>query len=76
MRRSSSVAGALVVGGIRLDQRGVSPVRPAACRYWLSCVEYAREAIGRPGLLRGGVAALGRLLRCQPLVRGGIDLSR
>jgi putative membrane protein insertion efficiency factor len=57
-------------------QRWVSPLLPPACRYWPTCSEYARLAIERRGLVRGSVAALGRLLRCQPLAAGGIDPPR
>ncbi|MBI3455368.1 MAG: membrane protein insertion efficiency factor YidD [Candidatus Rokubacteria bacterium] len=64
------------VAVLRWYQRALSPLLPPACRYWPSCSEYARLAIVRHGLLRGGVAALGRLLRCQPLFPGGIDPPR
>jgi hypothetical protein len=57
-------------------QRWVSPGLPSACRYWPTCSEYARLAIARHGLVRGGAAALGRLLRCQPIFPGGIDPPR
>jgi putative membrane protein insertion efficiency factor len=36
------------------------------CRYLPSCSVYAREAILRYGLLRGGWKAVKRLLRCRP----------
>ena len=55
-------------------KRWVSPLLPRACRYAPSCSEYARLAILRHGLLRGSARAAGRLLRCQPLGAGGIDL--
>lgn len=61
---------------IAVYQRWVAPLLPPVCRYWPSCSEYARLAIGRQGLVLGGVAALGRLLRCQPLAAGGIDPPR
>ena len=64
------------MAAIRAYQRGVGPLLRPACRYWPSCSEYAREAITRNGLVIGGAAALGRLLRCQPLSHGGIDLPR
>ena len=66
----------LAVAGIAAYQRGLSPLLAPACRYWPSCSEYARLAIARRGLLRGGLAALGRLFRCQPLFPGGIDPPR
>ncbi|MGH7333325.1 MAG: membrane protein insertion efficiency factor YidD [Candidatus Rokuibacteriota bacterium] len=61
---------------LRAYQRGLSPLLPPACRYWPSCSEYARRAIARRGLVRGGMAALWRLVRCQPLFAGGIERRR
>jgi uncharacterized protein len=43
------------------------------CRFEPSCSLYAREAIGRYGWPRGFRLAAGRLLRCHPWARGGVD---
>ncbi len=51
----------------------ISPLFPPACRYVPTCSEYAMEAIERYGVLRGGVMAVWRLLRCHPLAHGGYD---
>jgi uncharacterized protein len=51
----------------------ISPMLPPACRYVPTCSEYAMEAVERYGTLRGGLMALGRLLRCHPFARGGYD---
>jgi putative membrane protein insertion efficiency factor len=63
----------LAVALLRLYQRGVSPLLPGACRFWPTCSEYARLAVLRHGVLRGGALAAWRLLRCQRFTRGGID---
>lgn len=76
MSRARSRAAAGAVTAIEAYQRWLSPLLGPACRYWPSCSEYARLAIGRHGLIRGGCAALARLLRCQPLFAGGIDPPR
>jgi len=51
----------------------VSPLFPPACRFIPTCSEYAMEAVERFGALRGGLVAVGRLLRCHPFVKGGYD---
>lgn len=51
----------------------VSPLLPPACRYVPSCSEYAAEAVARHGIFRGVTLACWRLLRCNPLARGGFD---
>lgn len=63
--------GALLL--IRGYQRYISPMRPATCKYYPSCSQYAVVAIQRHGLLRGSGLAAWRLLRCNPWSRGGVD---
>ena len=63
----------LVLLLLRGYQRYWSPMRPATCKYYPSCSQYAVVAIGRHGLLRGSVLAAWRLLRCNPWSRGGVD---
>ncbi|MEO2083744.1 MAG: membrane protein insertion efficiency factor YidD [Desulfurobacteriaceae bacterium] len=58
---------------IKLYQRFVSPLFPGSCRYHPTCSSYAILAIEKYGLLRGGVKSLWRILRCNPLSKGGID---
>jgi len=63
----------LAVLPIRVYQRLVSPMLGARCKYYPSCSEYAAQAIGRFGILRGLVLAGWRLLRCNPWSHGGFD---
>ena len=58
---------------IRVYQRLISPLLGQRCRYYPSCSEYAAQAIGRFGILRGTVLAGWRLLRCNPFSHGGFD---
>jgi len=51
----------------------ISPLYPPSCRYYPSCSEYAILAVEKYGILRGGVKALLRILRCNPLFKGGVD---
>lgn len=43
------------------------------CRFIPTCSEYAYEAIEKYGILKGGLLALYRLLRCNPFCKGGYD---
>ena len=63
----------LAVLPIRAYQRLLSPVLGSRCKYYPSCSEYAAQAIGRFGILRGLVLAGWRLLRCNPWSHGGFD---
>lgn len=58
---------------IRAYQLLVSPVLPGACRFHPTCSEYARQAVGRLGVLRGGWLATRRIGRCHPWGEPGYD---
>ncbi len=62
-----------VLAPIRGYRRFVSPALPRRCRYEPTCSQYATQAIGRFGILRGLVLAGWRLVRCNPLSHGGFD---
>lgn len=64
----------VLAAGLATYKRRVSPFLPRSCRYSPTCSEYARLAILKHGVLRGGALTLWRLARCQPLGAGGIDL--
>ena len=58
---------------IRGYQRRVSPMLPSACRFVPSCSDYGYQAIEKYGILRGGAMAAWRVVRCNPLCKGGYD---
>jgi putative membrane protein insertion efficiency factor len=43
------------------------------CRFQPTCSAYAREAFTRYGMPKGLLLATGRLLRCHPFAKGGVD---
>lgn len=60
-------------------QRFLSPLKLAllgpyaGCRFYPTCSHYAAQCISRHGAFKGGLLALGRILRCQPFHPGGFD---
>lgn len=72
--RDGGAMKAVALWMLREYKRWVSPAFPPACRYVPTCSEYAWEAVERYGVVRGGMMAAGRLLRCHPLAKGGLDL--
>jgi putative membrane protein insertion efficiency factor len=61
------------VAVIRAYQRWVSPLFAPRCRFYPSCSSYAAMALSEYGLVKGGILALRRLVRCQPFSPGGVD---
>ena len=63
----------IVMFALRAYQVVVSPMLGPACRYEPSCSQYAVEAVGRHGVLRGLWLGARRLGRCHPLGSSGYD---
>jgi len=63
----------ILISLLKFYQTVISPWLPPSCRFVPTCSEYAREAIERHGVWRGGRLAVWRLLRCQPFSPGGFD---
>lgn len=51
----------------------ISPLKPGTCRFRPTCSQYAREAILKYGVLKGGFMSLARILKCHPFHPGGYD---
>lgn len=63
-----------LLGLIRLYQATLSRTLPAdTCRYYPTCSHYGYQAIYRYGVLKGGLMATWRVLRCNPFSKGGYD---
>jgi YidC/Oxa1 family membrane protein insertase len=62
-----------IVRGLR-GYQWVRQGRPSACRFHPTCSQYAVEAVGAHGAMRGGWLALRRLSKCRPLGPHGVDL--
>ncbi len=58
---------------IRFYQKHISAHTAPCCRFSPTCSAYAIEALQRHGVIFGTALAVWRLLRCNPLCRGGYD---
>ena len=58
---------------IRFYRKHISPHHAPCCRFTPSCSAYAIQALEKHGALFGSVLAVWRILRCNPLFKGGYD---
>ena len=70
---ASELLADLLVFLVRIYQMTLSPYIGRQCRFTPTCSNYFIEAVGRHGPLRGTAMGLWRILRCNPLCRGGYD---
>ena len=64
----------LVLVPVHVYRVVLSPMKRApSCRFLPTCSEYAVTALKQRGVIVGGGLAAWRLLRCNPLFRGGYD---
>ena len=74
-----SLPATAAVSLIRAYQRTASPLLPiflgpaCGCRFYPSCSHYAAEAVATHGVVKGGLLAARRLMKCTPLHPGGND---
>lgn len=50
-----------------------SALKPPVCRFYPTCSQYAKEAISKYGIIKGGWLSVKRICRCHPLNPGGYD---
>jgi len=43
------------------------------CRFYPTCSEYAKQAVLKYGVIKGGLKAIWRVFRCNPFSKGGHD---
>ena len=57
-------------------RRYISPIYGDVCRYTPTCSAYGLGQIQQRGFLLGSVLTTWRILRCNPLSKGGLDPVR
>lgn len=63
----------LFIWPIKLYKKYLSPLLPPSCRYYPTCSTYMIQAIEKHGVILGLIMGIARILRCNPLVKGGYD---
>lgn len=58
---------------IKAYQVFISPLRPACCRFYPTCSQYAITAVNKYGPIKGSFLAIRRILKCHPFHKGGYD---
>lgn len=63
----------LLIWMIMFYKKYISPMKTTKCPYYPSCSDYGLEAIKKHGVIKGGLLAVWRILRCNPFSKGGYD---
>ncbi|PZP16211.1 MAG: membrane protein insertion efficiency factor YidD [Brachybacterium faecium] len=73
MRSLARLPRRLLALPVRAYQVGISPYTPPACRFYPVCSQYGMDALRVHGAVKGTALTAWRILRCNPLTRGGPD---
>ena len=65
--------GKILIKLIELYRKNISPLKIPCCRFTPTCSAYAIEAIQKRGAFVGTLLSIWRILRCNPLCKGGYD---
>ena len=65
--------GKILIKLIELYRKNISPRKIPCCRFTPTCSAYAIEAIQKRGAFVGTLLSVWRILRCNPLCKGGYD---
>ncbi len=63
----------ILIKAIKFYRKNISPTKPPSCRFIPTCSQYAIDAIEMRGAFIGSLLAILRILRCNPLFKGGYD---
>ena len=63
----------VLIAIIKFYQKNISPRKISCSRFTPTCSAYAIEAIQKRGAIVGTALSIWRILRCNPLCKGGYD---
>lgn len=64
---------------IKFYKKNISLVLPRilmvnnVCRFFPTCSDYTYQAISKYGLINGALLGVKRIIKCNPLSKGGLD---
>ena len=61
------------IGLIRLYRIFISPLLGSNCRHTPTCSEYGIIALKKYGVFKGTFLTVKRIIKCNPLFKGGYD---
>ena len=63
----------IIIGFIKFYKLFLSPILPNSCRFYPTCSDYMILSVEKYGVLRGLIKGVWRIIRCNPISKGGID---
>ncbi len=73
MKSNKDLLTGIMIRFILIYRRFLSPLKPPVCRFYPTCSQYAMESLEKYGIIKGGIKAFIRLLKCHPFHPGGYD---
>ncbi|MEX2173546.1 MAG: membrane protein insertion efficiency factor YidD [Pirellulaceae bacterium] len=73
LRTIVSLPARTIIALVRLYQLTLSPFIGRQCRFQPTCSHYMIGSVEKYGVIRGTAKGLWRLVRCNPLCKGGYD---
>ncbi len=73
MTKISRILALPFIGLIRLYRIFISPLLGSNCRHTPTCSEYGIIALKKYGVFKGTFLTAKRILKCNPLFKGGYD---
>ena len=73
MTKISRILALPFIGLIRLYRIFISPLLGSNCRHTPTCSEYGIIALNKYGVFKGTFLTAKRIIKCNPLFKGGYD---